>query len=165
MNHFRKFVWLLIVPMLAFGIHKHYISLTKIDFKKEKKVVQVTMKFFLDDIELALENRLQQPMELSTSDENKLADKYLETYIKQKFKIWINNEEINYTYLGKEYEHNDVFFYLEVENIEEITSIEIENSMLFETFGEQQNYVKLDIEGIQKTLILVKANAKEMLKL
>lgn len=165
MNHFRKFVWLLIVPMLAFGIHKHYISLTKIDFKKEKKVVQVTMKFFLDDIELALENRLQQPMELSTSDENKLADKYLETYIKQKFKIWINNEEISYTYLGKEYEHNDVFFYLEVENIEEITSIEIENSMLFETFGEQQNYVKLDIEGIQKTLILVKANAKEMLKL
>jgi hypothetical protein len=70
-----------------------------------------------------------------------------------------------YSYLGKEYENNDVFFYLELENIDQINSITIENSMLFETFEEQQNYVKLTIEGVQKTFILVKANVKEMLKL
>lgn len=165
MQRFRKVIWLLIVPILAFGMHKHYISLTKVEFKKEKKVVQVTMKYFLDDIELALENRMQQAMELSTDEENKLANKYLETYVTQKFKIWINNEEVNYAYLGKEYDHNDVYFYLEVEDVEQIESIEIENSMLVETFKEQQNFVKLNIDGVQKTFILVKANVKEMLKL
>ncbi len=165
MKRFSNLIWLLIIPLLAFGIHKHYISLTKVDYVKEKKTVQITMKFFLDDIELALENRMEQPMELASKDENKLADKFLETYVRQKFKIWINEKEMNYSYLGKEYDNNEIFFYLELENIDEINSIAIENSMLFETFEEQQNYIKLTIESVQKTFILVKANVKEMLKL
>ena len=165
MKRFSNLIWLLIIPLLAFGIHKHYISLTKVDYIKEKQTVQITMKFFLDDIELALENRMEQPMELGTKDENKLADKFLETYVRQKFKIWINEKEMSYSYLGKEYDNNEIFFYLELENIVEINSITIENSMLFETFEEQQNYIKLTLESLQKTFILVKANVKEMLKL
>lgn len=165
MTRFRNMIWLLIIPLLAFGIHKHYISLTKIDFIQEKKAVQITMRFFLDDIELALENRTGDTMELATKYENKLADKYLETYVRQKFRIWIDNKEMNYNFLGKEYENNEVFFYLELENIDKIKTVEVENSMLFETYGEQQNYVKLSIEDISKTFILVKSNVKEMLKL
>ncbi len=154
-----------ILPVLAFGIHKHYISLTKVEFIKEKKVVQVTMKFFVDDIEVALENRHDQPMELATKDENKMADKYLEGYIRQKFKVWINEEEKTYAIIGKEYENNEVFFFLELENISDIKTIEIQNSMLFEEFEEQQNYIKLNIENVRKTFILIKANDKEILKL
>jgi len=156
---------LLIMPMLALGVHKHYISLTKVDFIKEKEVIQVTMKFFIDDIELALENRHGQAMELTTKDENKMADKFLEGYIRRKFTVWVNEEEKAYSYLGKEYENNEVFFYLELKNISDIKTIEVENSMLFEEFEEQQNYIKLKIENVQKTFILVKANNKEKLKL
>ena len=164
MKRFRQLIWLCIIPILAFGIHKHYISLTKIDFIEDKNAVQITMKFFLDDIEHALETRLEQPMELATKEEHSMANKYLETYLRQKFKIWINSEEQNYSYLGKEYENNEVFFYIEIDNIQEINTIEVENSMLFELFPEQQNYVKLNLNNVQKTFILVKANVKEMLK-
>ena len=156
---------LLIMPMLALGVHKHYISLTKVDFIKEKEVIQVTMKFFIDDIELALENRHGQAMELTTKDENKMADKFLEGYIRRKFTVWVNEEEKAYSYLGKEYENNEVFFYLELKNISDIKTIEVQNSMLFEEFEEQQNFIKLKIENVQKTFILVKANNKEKLKL
>ena len=165
MKLFKKLIWLLIIPILAFGAHKHYISLTKIDYIEEKKAVQITMKFFLDDIELALENRTGETLELASNDEHQMANKYLETYVRQKFKIWINEKEQDYVYLGKEYENNEVLFYLELENIELINTIEVENSMLFDAFEEQQNYVKLDLQRVQKTMILVKANDKEMLKL
>ena len=156
---------LLVIPMMALGVHKHYISLTKVEFVKEKKVIQVTMKFFIDDIELALENRHGQAMELASKDENKMADQFLENYIGQKFKVWINQEEKSFSYLGKEYEDNEVFFYLELKNISEIETIEVQNAMLFEEFEEQQNYVKLKIENVEKTFILIKANDKEMLKI
>lgn len=165
MKHLHNLIWLLIIPILAFGTHKHYISLTKVDYIQEKKVVQITMRFFLDDIELALENRLEKPLELATDDEDKFAAEYLETYVRQKFKIWINEQETFYNYLGKEYENDEVFFYLEIENIDKIHSIEVENSMLFEAFEEQQNYIKLNLKSVQKTFILVKSNVKEMLKL
>lgn len=165
MRHFHKIIWLLIIPILAFGMHKYYISLTKVAYVKEKNAVQITMKFFIDDIELALEKRHDQPMELATKNENKLSDKYLETYIRQKFKIWINEQEYSYNFLGKEYENDEVFFYLELEDIKQITSIAIQNSMLFDEFEDQQNYIKLKLDKVQKTFILVRANDKEMLKL
>ncbi|MEL4455453.1 DUF6702 family protein [Lutimonas vermicola] len=165
MRYFHKIIWLLIIPLLAFGMHKNYISLTKVDYIKEQNTVQITMKYFLDDIELALEKIHDQPMELAGKTENKLADKYLEDYIRQKFRIWINEEVYRYTFLGKEYENDQVFFYLELEGIEQINSISVQNSMLFEEFEDQQNYIKLDMDGVQKTFILVRANDREILKL
>lgn len=165
MRYFHKIIWLLIIPLLAFGMHKNYISLTKVDYIKEQNTVQITMKYFLDDIELVLEKIHDQPMELAGKTENKLADKYLEDYIRQKFRIWINEEVYRYTFLGKEYENDQVFFYLELEGIEQINSISVQNSMLFDEFEDQQNYIKLDMDGVQKTFILVRANDREILKL
>lgn len=165
MKRIHKFIWILIIPLLAFGMHKHYISLTKVDYIKEKKAVQITMKFFLDDIEHALETRYEQPMDLASKSENEQAAQFLETYVRQKFKIWINGFEYNYHYLGKEYDNNDLYFYLEIENVEDIKSISVQNNMLFEMFEEQKNYIKINVDSTQKTFILVKANDKEMLKL
>ncbi|MGI9530225.1 DUF6702 family protein [Lutimonas sp.] len=148
---------------MSFGVHKHYISLTKVDFIKEKEVVQVTMKFFIDDIESALENRHGEDLQLTTKDEHPSTDQFIERYIKQKFKVWINEQEKEFSYIGKEYENDSVLFYLEFENISGIESIEVQNAMLFEAFEEQQNYLKFNVNDIRKTIILVKANPKERL--
>ncbi len=160
-----QFLWLAIIPLMAFGLHEHYISLTKINYAEEEKSVQVTMRYFIDDLEKVVESRYEQPMELATKDENKKFDIYIETYINQKFKISINELEQTYVYLGKEYEDDLVYFYLEIENVDDIKTIEVQNSMLFEEFEDQQNFIKLTIGKVQKTFILIKSNDKEMLKL
>ena len=160
-----KFIWVLIIPLMAFGLHEHYISLTKINYAKDKKSVQVTMRFFIDDVEKVLETRYELPMELATKGENKKSDQYLETYINQKFKISINDLEQTHVYLGKEYEDDLVYFYLEIEDVENIKNIEVQNSMLLEEFEDQQNFIKLTIGNVEKTFILIKANDKDMLKL
>ena len=165
MKRFSSIILLFFIPLLSFTAHKHYISLTKIDFIEENKAVQITMKFFIDDVELALENRYVEGMELASDEEHKLAPKYIESYVREKFKIWINESEKTYTFLGREYENNEVFFYLELENIDQIKTIQVQNRMLFEVYEEQQNFIKLTIGNTQKTFILVKANNKEMLKL
>ena len=121
------------------------------------------MKFFIDDVETTLENRYQTKLELGTENENKKSDVFVEKYISQKFRIKINDELKKFNYLGKEYENDVVFFYLEISNIEKITNIEIQNIMLFEDFPEQENYIKTKINDIKKTLVLIKENDKEML--
>lgn len=160
-RHLYILCFFLTLSMMSFGVHKHYISLTKIDFIKEKETVQVTMKFFIDDIEKALENRHGEKLELTTKDEHPSTDQFLERYIHQKFKVWINEEAKNFTFIGKEYEDDEVFMYLEFENIPNIERIEVENTMLFEAFEEQQNYLKLNVNDIRKTFILLKANPKD----
>ncbi|WKK66857.1 DUF6702 family protein [Lutimonas zeaxanthinifaciens] len=163
----RKYFFLFIfltIPLISFTLHKHYVSLTQIEYIEDKEAVQVTMRCFLDDIEEAIEDRTGEKLELASQNEHERAGFYLESYIKNKFSIWIDGVEMNYNFLGKEYENDEVFFYMELENIDKINSISIQNSILLEAFEEQQNIVKLKINGIEKTIILVKANDKEMLK-
>ena len=165
MSFFKKSVIILFIPLLAFTAHKYYISLTKIDYIKEEKLVQITMRFFIDDIENTIQNRFNVLLSLDTKEENIKADLFLKKYISQKFKVKINNEFKKINYLGKEYENDVMFFYLEITDIEHINEIEIQNIMLFEEFPEQENYIKLNINNTKKTFILLKENDKEMLKL
>lgn len=164
MNFQKKIILLLVIPLLAFSAHKYYISLTKIDFIETKKTVQITMRFFIDDIENTLQSRYNTNLELATKDENKKANFFIEKYISQRFKITINEEEKTHKYLGKEYDNDVVFFYLEINDIDKIDIIKVQNNMLMESFEEQENYIKLNINNIKKTFILIKANDKEMLK-
>ena len=164
MNFNKNIFFLLILPLLAFSTHKYYISLTKIDFIENKKTVQITMRFFIDDIEETLKNRYTIDLELATKNENEKADFYLEKYIQQKFKITINDVFKMPSYLGKEYDNDVVFFYLEIMDIEKIKTLEVQNKMLMEAFNEQENYIKLSINNLKKTFILIKDNDKEMLK-
>jgi hypothetical protein len=154
---------ILIIPLFAFGLHKYYISLTKIDYVEEEKSVQITMRFFIDDIEKTLENRYEIELELATKQENKKANIYLERYIASKFEVIINQNVKLYKFLGKEYENDVVFFYLEITDIEMINQISIQNRMLFEEFPDQENFVKIDINNFKKTFVLRKENDKEML--
>lgn len=158
-------ILIIILPIFAFSVHKYYISLTKIDFIGEKKTVQITMRFFIDDIENTLENRYQTELDLATKKENEKSDFYLEKYISQKFKININSKEKSHQYIGKEYENDIVFFYLEITDIEDIKSIEIQNSMLIEDLPEQENYIKINIKNTKKTIALRKDKDKVILKL
>ena len=163
MNPANKLFLLVIIPLLAFGMHKYYISLTKIDFIENEKMVQITMRFFIDDIENTLENRFDIKLELDTENENKKANTFLEKYIVSKFKVIINENVKTLNFLGKEYENDVVFFYLEITDIETVNKIEVQNRMLFEEFPEQENYIKFNINKSKKTYILSKKNDKEML--
>ena len=95
----------------------------------------------------------------------KNADVYIERYLENKFKVWVNGTELAPNYLGKQYEDDQVFFFLEADKVEDIEIIEVQNSMLMEVYEEQQNYIKLRIGDVDKTFILIKANDKEMLKM
>lgn len=164
MRRLNKIILVLFIPLLSFTVHKYYISITKIDYIKEEKAVQVTMRFFIDDIERTLQNRYDIVLQLATDDENEKTDFYLKKYISQKFKIKINDESQDFYFLGKEYTNEHILLYLEINNVDNINKFEVQNSMLIEEFSEQENYIKIDINKVKKTFILKKGNYKEMLK-
>jgi len=160
----KIFLILIIIPLFAFGLHKYYISLTKIDYIKEKEEVQITMRFFIDDVEKALNDRFKKEFELDTKEEPENTDNFLNLYVKQKFILKINGQDTNYSFLGKEYDNDIMYIYLDLTDIKSINSIEVTSRMLYEEFPEQQNYVKLNINGKKKTFVLRKDSDKDMLK-
>ena len=160
-----KFFFLLFVSvgLLSYNVHKYYLSLTQIKFKKEEKSVQIIINVFMDDIELALNKDYDIDLQLTTKSELKDNNVYFEKYLKDKLRFKINGESQVYNYLGKEYDGDLVFFYLEIENIASITTIEVANNILTFHFPTQQNLIKSKVGAKNKSVLLTKENANSVL--
>lgn len=160
----QKYLILFIIPLFAFTMHKYYISLTKIEYKKENQTIQVTMRIFIDDLQQTINTTYHKNLELALPNESKGIDTIINNYITGKFKVKVNAIEKEYFYLGKEYEDDVVYLYLELKNIKTINSIEIKNNMLMEIFSDQKNIIKLNIDNKKKTFFLTRQKDKDLLK-
>lgn len=162
--HIKKLLILLILPLFAFTTaHKYYVSVTQIDYVKEKQAIQVTSRIFIDDFERLLQERYDDKIILNTGKDEKEIDLYIEKYIKSKFKIKINGAVANYNFLGKEYEDDIIYCYIEIENVNEVKSFEVENRILFDLFNDQKNIVRTYINSKHKTFVLIPENDKGLL--
>lgn len=165
MRFFKSFLFVVIVPLLAFtGIHKYYISVTQIDYIADKQSVQITSRIFIDDFEKLLRDRYDDSITLGDENEPKTVDLYVERYLKEKLKIKINNEVSNLVFVGKAYDADIVKCYLEIENVAEINIFEVSNKVLFDVFDDQQNIVKTKINSKQKSFILFPQKDSVVLK-
>lgn len=164
MKHLKYFTLLIFIPLLAFSVHKYYISLCEIEYVEEQKSIQITLGMFIDDLEVTLNKSNDTILNLATTDEVKNIDKYYKSYLNKHFKIIVNNKLQIYNYIGKEYDGDLIRFYLEITNIKSINSIEVINNCLFEAFEDQENIIKIRANNINKTFYLNRKNDKGLLK-
>jgi len=163
MNKIKIGFTILLIPLFSFVSHKYYISSTKIEFKKESKTLQITMHYFIDDLQETINSTYNKNLELALPNEPKIIDSLLVDYISQKFEIGLNGENKEYLYIGKDYKIDEIYLYLEIKNIDFIHSIEVKNNMLMEMFSDQQNIIQLYINNIKKTFLLTRQKDKDLL--
>ena len=162
---FKKvYLILFIIPLLSFSAHKYYLSLTQIEFIEENKSVQIIINIFLDDIEKSLNDEYELDFNLSTKKEIKDVDSYFKFYLKQHLLMRINKAEQTIKYIGHEYEDDLVYFYLEIENVKSIKTLEISNKILINDFAKQQNLIKYKNGKENKSVLLTKEKHQTVLK-
>ena len=110
----------------------------------------------MDDIETALNKDNDIDLQLTTKKELKNNDMYFKQYLEEKLTFKVNGSPKNFNYIGKEYDGDLVFFYLEIENIPKVTNIEVKNTILTKHFATQQNLVKFKIDKKNKSVLLTK---------
>jgi len=142
------------------GAHKFYVSVTQIEYVKEKESVEIVMRIFIEDLEKLLRERYDKNITLNASKSEKQIDSYIENYIAKKVLIKVNKNPLDFKFLGKEYEDDIVFCYLEIEDVSEITDFEISNTLFFEVFNEQQNIIKTNINSEMESFVLTSQKNK-----
>jgi len=158
------FLTLLLNVLNTSESHKFYVSVSEVEYVKEKNSVQIITRLFVDDLERVLRNRYDNQLTLSAKNEAPNVKGFLELYLKDKLQIKINGQKSQFEFIGKEHETDIVYCYLEIKNIKEIKSFEITNKLLFDGFEDQQNIVKTSINSQPKSFILTIHNDKGMLK-
>lgn len=149
----KLYFLLLLLPLFSFTVlHEYYVSITQIDYSEKTKNLQITTRLFEDDLELALRKHYGDTLRLSKHQEK--VDKHLANYLKRFFQVTINGEVVNLNFLGKEYDTGIALCYLEVENVSDIKSIEVSNTILFDIYENQENIIRTNINSKLKTFVL-----------
>ena len=168
MKHLKKGFLVLLLPLFAFTVvHKFYVSVTNVGYSEKDDALQITSRIFIDDLEAVLLERYDVTAKLATDDESKLAEKYLEKYLRLKFEVAVNEENVSYNLIGRKYDNDVCIFYIEVPqvNLPSVKSIQIKNEILTDLYDEQQNVLHFKIKDQKKSFVLVKSDTKGMLNL
>lgn len=168
MQTIKKTLVVLLLPLLAFAVaHKFYLSVTSVEYSDRYRAIQLTTRIFIDDFDKVLLQRYGIKGNLATKEESAMADTYIEKYLKEKFIVEINGEQVDYDFLGKVYDNDIMICYVEVPEIslESTSSISLRNEVLMDIFEEQKNVVHFRLGNQKKSFVLIRENNKGMLKL
>lgn len=138
--------------LIGVNIHAYYVSVSEIYHNPKNSSLEISMKIFIDDLELAI--RKFENSEFAISDQGTGAGtkKSIEAYLFDKFKIEIYEQPADMRMIGYELEDDAVLCYIEIEKVREINQVNISNSIICEIYEEQINLTHFQYKGQLKSL-------------
>lgn len=147
------------ITALSLFYHPMHVSVTEIEFAEKEKMLKIMMHVFIDDLEVSLRNKLNQPdLDLSDAKAVKAIDEAIGNYLKPNFKIWVDGKITPAVYLGHEKDGDAFILYVEVDKIKKFKTIQVQNSIITETHDDQNNLVNITVNETVRSLRLTRSN-------
>jgi len=146
--------------------HDIHFSKSTIDYNEKTKTLQVVINVFTDDLELAIE-RSQDGIDLEIGSENQheLTDSLVADYSISQIYFKKNKENVNFSYIGFEYDYDICYLYIESDTLsfEQFDEVQIGVHMFFDVYDDQENVVDISTPFFENNLILnIKSPSKLM---
>lgn len=136
--------------------HTFYVSICEINYAPEEEALQVSWRLFADDLEWALTPAGDEYFYIGHPDYD--SDEMLVTYFDQHFYLLIEDERVSPTYIGHEFQGEEIYCYFEYKNYNPDSAIEVYIDALVELYSDQQHYVHFQNNGkLSNTYLLTKS--------
>lgn len=149
------FAALLLSLTSAAPAHKFHFSFTEINQNQQMNSLEITIRIFTDDLENILKSEEDPYIRLGDERESPNANHLIENYLNEHFHLLINGQASQLRFLGKEVDYDITFCYLELPQVPPTNSMTIKNTILFESFEDQLNRVRVEFNGWSRTEDLV----------
>ncbi|CAM3616606.1 DUF6702 family protein [Flavobacterium chungbukense] len=159
------FLAVVFVLSSAFSFHKFYVGVFQVNYTAEKKMIQITSRIFIDDLNNAMEKKYHKKTFVGTEKETQADLDLFEKYLSENFLIKVNGQSKKITFLSKEVEAGDVLVcYSRIKDIDKFKTIEISNTILVDWNSEQQNITHISAFDTKKSVLFTQSSRKEVLK-
>lgn len=162
----RLLFFIFFLPSLCYTSleHKFYVSVSDAVYNEEAEAIQMITRVFIDDFEEVLNLRYGTSISLEEGESSKETENLIEEYLKQKVKFLANGNEFTITYVGKQYDVDQLKLFIEVEQMKPFSEIEVTILLLTDLYDEQKNLFHLKKGEKTKSSVLVKDKSKALLK-
>jgi len=138
------------------NLHPFHVSVCEVYHNQETNSLEISMKIFIDDLELAIQHNNAETFRLSELHENNDKKDKLVNYLKKQFLIMVNSKEINLEFVGFEFDDDALLCYMEGKKINKIATIEIKNALITELYEDQINLTHFQYHGEMKSIKTVR---------
>ncbi|MDR7371810.1 DUF6702 family protein [Flavobacterium aquidurense] len=162
---FYPLIGVLFLSLSSFAFHKFYMGVFQVNYASEKKMIQITSRIFIDDLNSGLEKKYHKKTLVGTEKETPEDLELFKKYLAENFTIKINGQSKPITFLSKEIEAGDVLVcYSRIKDVDKFKTIEISNTILVDWNAEQQNITHISAYGTKKSVLFTESSRKELLK-
>lgn len=137
---------------LGLQIHAYYVSVSEIYHNSKTLSLEITMKIFIDDLELAIQEDGKPDFVMPEEDSEPGTSSAIAEYLEDKFIIDINGEKASQRFVGYEFEDDAVLCYIEIVNVLSIDEIRVFNSIISEVYETQVNLTHFQYRGQLKSI-------------
>ncbi|WP_163398241.1 DUF6702 family protein [Flavobacterium fluviatile] len=164
-NVIYALIGILFLSLSSFAFHKFYVGIFQVNYAAEKKMIQITSRIFVDDLNNGIEKKYHKKTFIGTEKETRTDIDLLKKYLSENFSIKINGKPKNITFLSKELEAGDVLVcYSRITTVEKFKTLEITNTILTDWNAEQQNITHISAYDTKRTVLFTESSSKEVLK-
>lgn len=156
--------FIVFVALSSFTMHKFYVSVYQINYAEKKKMLQITSRIFVDDLNSILKLKYHQKTNLGEPNESENDIFLLKKYLAENLQFKVNGNLKPFYFANKEMEGNVLICYLSIKEIAKIKTLEIQNAVLHDFSDEQQNIIQTNLYGKKESFLFTPGNAKTMLK-
>lgn len=154
----------LLLTLSAAALHKYHMALFQINYAPEKKMLQITGRIHIDDLNKALEKKYKKKIAVENEKDRNEDIIAVKDYLSNQFKIKVNGQIKTLNFLSKEIEGDEVVCYWNIKEIAKISSLEIHNIILTEFFSDQQNLINITVLGVKNSFLLTNSTPSKTLK-
>ena len=132
-------------------LHPFYISVIEINHNPKEATVEISVRAFAEDIEKILQKYTTAKVDILNPPDKALLEKQISTYISQRVKLKVNGQPVTFQYIGHEIQKESVWSYFEVVKVPELSTLEVDCSLLYDFEKSQSNILHVKNKGIKKS--------------
>jgi hypothetical protein len=132
--------------------HAYYVSVCEIYHNSRTQALEISIKIFADDLELALRKNGNPEVTVVEEKPDPALKEMLFDYLNERFIISIDKKATRLHMVGYEFDDDVLLCYVEIKNVPVISLIEVHNNIITEVYEEQINLTHFQYLGKMKSL-------------
>lgn len=131
--------------------HPFYVSVTEVRHNASRQTLEISCRIFADDLENALKSQYKVPFDIIHPADRKKANELLYRYLGQHLRLTVNDQPVNYQFVGYQIEEEAAWCFLEVTNVSKPVKLGIRNDILYLEHTSQVNMIHAIVNNQRKS--------------
>jgi hypothetical protein len=141
-------------PHVQAVAHPLHVSVTEITYDTEERELEIIMRIFADDLELAIRQQTNNPELDLLHPQNTTTTALVGAYVTSHLTLYLDNKEQPTRYLGEEVEGDVIVAYIQVAGVKSWKTISVRNDLIMHLYDDQSNIVHVTVADRVRSLRL-----------